>query len=64
MEEYPGLGEHNFCRNPDEDTSGPWCFTTNPIVPWGYCNVPKCNKGNNTEWNRLIVRLPTYHRSK
>ena len=38
---YPGagLGGHNACRNPDGDTQ-PWCYTTDPSVRWGYCNVP------------------------
>ncbi|XP_077864886.1 plasminogen-like [Saccoglossus kowalevskii] len=33
-----GIGNHNFCRNPD-DSSGPWCFTTDPNTEREYCDV-------------------------
>ncbi|XP_025998839.1 plasminogen-like isoform X5 [Astatotilapia calliptera] len=32
----------NFCRNPDGDSNGPWCYTTDPNTRWEYCNVPSC----------------------
>jgi hypothetical protein len=31
------LGDHNFCRNPDGDSTI-WCITTNPTVRWEYCS--------------------------
>ncbi|XP_070543539.1 apolipoprotein(a)-like [Ptychodera flava] len=39
-ENYPdaGLGEHNYCRNPD-DTSGAWCYTTDSSVRWELCDI-------------------------
>ena len=39
-----GLGDHNFCRNPDGDSGGPWCYTRHGGVRWQYCDVrvPKC----------------------
>ncbi len=39
---FTDLGEHNHCRNPDEDPEGVWCFTTDPDKRWEYCSVPIC----------------------
>ncbi|KAK3542241.1 hypothetical protein QTP86_021400 [Hemibagrus guttatus] len=30
------------CRNPDGDTNGPWCYTTDQSKKWDYCNIPDC----------------------
>ncbi|XP_078660617.1 neurotrypsin-like isoform X3 [Branchiostoma floridae x Branchiostoma belcheri] len=37
-----GLGDHNFCRNPDKDIL-PWCFYRKPDgrVQWAYCTCTK-----------------------
>nr|XP_039263035.1 low-density lipoprotein receptor-related protein 4-like [Styela clava] len=35
-------GDHNYCRNPDRDPRGTWCYTTDPAVRWEYCDLPKC----------------------
>ncbi|XP_054437200.1 hyaluronan-binding protein 2 [Pteronotus mesoamericanus] len=42
--EAHGIGEHNFCRNPDADKK-PWCFikVNNAKVKWEYCDVSLCS---------------------
>ncbi|XP_060634281.2 hepatocyte growth factor isoform X3 [Anolis sagrei] len=32
----------NYCRNPDQNAHGPWCYTNDPQVPWDYCPIPRC----------------------
>ena len=39
---FTRLGNHNFCRNPDNGYSGVWCLTSDPDVEWEYCSVPFC----------------------
>ncbi|XP_077590689.1 plasminogen isoform X2 [Stigmatopora nigra] len=34
----------NFCRNPDEDAGGPWCYTTDPDTRWEHCNIQSCTE--------------------
>ena len=28
---------HNYCRNPDGEPGGVWCYTTDPNKRWEYC---------------------------
>ncbi|EDL83072.1 plasminogen, isoform CRA_h [Rattus norvegicus] len=43
---FPDAGlEMNYCRNPDNDQRGPWCFTTDPSVRWEYCNLKRLTPG-------------------
>ncbi|CBY42878.1 unnamed protein product, partial [Oikopleura dioica] len=38
------LGEHNYCRNPDSDPAGFWCYTrdSSEVLETHYCAVIKC----------------------
>ncbi|RXM30055.1 Voltage-dependent calcium channel subunit alpha-2/delta-1, partial [Acipenser ruthenus] len=33
--------QKNYCRNPDKDKHGLWCFTNNPSIPWDYCDLKR-----------------------
>ena len=37
-----GVGEHNYCRNPDRTSGGPWCYTTDPDKYWEFCSISRC----------------------
>ncbi|KAF0287393.1 Muscle, skeletal receptor tyrosine protein kinase [Amphibalanus amphitrite] len=40
---FPELsGAENYCRNAGGEEPQPWCFTTDPDVRWGPCDIPKC----------------------
>ncbi|KAM3851556.1 plasminogen [Vipera latastei] len=40
---YPNASlDENYCRNPDRDVKGPWCYTTDPKTRFDYCNIPEC----------------------
>ena len=38
--DYPEVGEHNYCRNPDGDDGGVWCYGADGDLD--YCPVPWC----------------------
>ncbi|NP_001072931.1 kremen protein 2 precursor [Xenopus tropicalis] len=39
-----GLGNHNYCRNPDADVQ-PWCYVSENEdgIYWKYCDIPSCH---------------------
>jgi len=34
----------NYCRNPEREWSGVWCYTTDPNVRYEKCAVPSCGQ--------------------
>ncbi|KAK6473867.1 hepatocyte growth factor-like protein isoform X1 [Huso huso] len=36
--------EENYCRNPDGDATGPWCYTTDPNKRYETCKIPACEE--------------------
>ncbi|XP_074862135.1 hepatocyte growth factor-like protein isoform X4 [Carettochelys insculpta] len=34
--------EQNYCRNPDNDSHGPWCYTMDPHTQFDYCAIKPC----------------------
>ncbi|XP_039906773.1 tissue-type plasminogen activator isoform X1 [Simochromis diagramma] len=44
-----GLGNHNFCRNPDGDSS-PWCYIYKGTqIEWDFCSLPRCSEDKHRE---------------
>ncbi|NXL92982.1 HABP2 protein, partial [Alectura lathami] len=44
--DFYGIGEHNFCRNPDGDQK-PWCYIRkNHKVEWTFCDVSPCSEAD------------------
>ena len=39
----PRSWNHNFCRITSRRDPEPWCWTTDPNVPWEYCGIPNCS---------------------
>ncbi|XP_076815268.1 low-density lipoprotein receptor-related protein 1-like isoform X2 [Clavelina lepadiformis] len=50
-QEPPDGKNHNYCRNPDFDIHGTWCYTTNASRRWEYCNISKCQDNSKVLWS-------------
>jgi len=49
-----GIGYHNFCRNPDDEPNGAWCYTMDQKVRWEYC---ACCKSINSKIHFLLTGI-------
>ncbi|XP_006261451.1 prothrombin [Alligator mississippiensis] len=38
----------NYCRNPDNNPKGPWCYTQDPTVRREACSIPVCGQDATT----------------
>ena len=47
----------SFCRNPDGEPGGPWCYTVDDTIRWAYCAVDLCCKSTGLECCSLICEL-------
>lgn len=42
---HPGANlTENYCRNPNDNSQGPWCYTRNPAVRIEECAIPVCGE--------------------
>merc|ERR1719272_1641302 len=37
-----GMGNHNYCRNPNTEQTTPWCYTMDPTVEKEECEIKEC----------------------
>ncbi|XP_056138083.1 hepatocyte growth factor [Lampris incognitus] len=53
----------NYCRNPDNATAGPWCFTTDPRPHLRHqeCGIPQCSQVECMTCNGENYRGPMDH---
>ena len=48
-------GAENYCRNPGQVVSSPWCYTDD--TKWEYCDVPVCKK-NISKYSLYLCHTP------
>ncbi|XP_074658043.1 uncharacterized protein LOC141911006 [Tubulanus polymorphus] len=50
----------NYCRNPDHQEAGPWCFTTDPRKRFAFCQIPFCPSKVPKNWTDTFSRCSTW----
>ena len=51
-----GLGDHNFCRNPD-GTETIWCYTTDPETRWELCDPLPPSENNGLTQEQIDIAV-------
>ena len=52
---YPSV-DINACRNPNNDSKGPWCYVSQSYKQREYCPIPICSMSD--ELNRVYISNP------
>ncbi|XP_021351068.1 uncharacterized protein LOC110448900 isoform X2 [Mizuhopecten yessoensis] len=52
-----GLGDHNWCRNPDSDVR-PWCWTNVTTDKFAYCAIPLCHINLTSKLRPVVQECP------
>uniref|UniRef100_A0A8D0G9G9 Macrophage stimulating 1 n=1 Tax=Sphenodon punctatus TaxID=8508 RepID=A0A8D0G9G9_SPHPU len=47
--------EQNYCRNPDNDSHGPWCYTMDPSIQFDYCAIKPCGESRPCLTSTLLL---------
>jgi len=55
------IGDHNFCRNPDNRLQAPWCFTDAELVVEETCAVTPCDGIIRLHFSSLLPCLKYQH---
>ncbi|KAL7992318.1 hypothetical protein Chor_016574 [Crotalus horridus] len=49
----------NYCRNPDHDEEGVWCYVDHPNMTYNYCNLNYCDCGIRPLFEKKKISDPT-----
>ncbi|XP_060076806.1 uncharacterized protein LOC132556410 [Ylistrum balloti] len=55
-----GLGDHNWCRNPDNDVR-PWCWTNVNADEFAYCGIAQCHTNQTSKSRPAVQECPSGH---